>query len=415
MNPFVFALRRPVTTLVLVVAVVGGGIVGLKEKRGDAQTPQNASMINVCLDFIGTRAKQAKEYITGQVESHSEEHEEQAHEERQKLVVTSPIAKDVIITEPYVCQIHSRRHIEVCALEGGYLEEILVKEGQAVKKGDLMFKIVPTLYQARLDAELAEARLAQLEYNNTKALCAKKIVSQNEVALLQAKLSKAQAKAELAGAELNFTNVRAPFDGIVDRLHHQLGSLIDEGDDLTTLSDNSVMWVYFNVREARYLEYMADRDQNKQDERIELVLADGSKFPQPGKIGAIEAKFNNQTGNIPFRADFPNPNGLLRHGQTGTVLIRRTLHDAVVIPQRAVFEILAKRYVYVVGEDDVVHQREIAVNKNETDDIFVIEKGVGVKDKIVLEGIRQVRDGDEVEYEFREPNEVLGSLKFRAE
>ena len=169
---------------------------------------------------------------------------------------------------------------------------------------------------------MAEAKLAQLEFNNTKKLSEDKVVSQNEVALLEAKLAKAQAKAKLAEAELNFATVKAPFDGIVDRLHQQQGSLVQEGDILTTLSDNSVMWVYFNVPEARYLEYMADLNQDKEDLKIELVLANGNKFQQLGKIGAIEADFNNETGNIPFRADFPNPDRLLRHGQTGTVLIQ---------------------------------------------------------------------------------------------
>ena len=186
-------------------------------------------------------------------------HAEQPDLEHHKIVVTSPMAKDVTITQQYVCQIHSQRHIKVCALENGYLEEIRVKEGQAVKKGDVMFKIVPTLYQAKLDAELAEAKLAELELKNTERLFNDKVVSQNEVALFQAKLAKAKAKAKLAEAELNFTMVRAPFDGIVDRLHEQQGSLIKEGEVLTTLSDNSVMWVYFNVPEARYLEYMASR------------------------------------------------------------------------------------------------------------------------------------------------------------
>ena len=153
------------------------------------------------------------------------------------------------------------------------------------------------------------------------------MVSQNEVALFKAKLAKAQAKAELAQAELDFTNVTAPFDGIVDRLHEQLGSLIKERDILTTLSDNSVMWVYFNVPEAQYLEYKASLKQDKEDQRIELVLANGNKFPQSGKIGAIEAQFNNETGNIPFRADFQNPDRLLRHGQTGNILIHRMLHE----------------------------------------------------------------------------------------
>ena len=329
-------------------------------------------------------------------------------------MATSPQSKAVTLTQQYVCQIHSQRHIKVRALEMGYLEAIPVKEGQQVKEGDLMFKVIPILYQAKLDAEKAEAKLAQLEFNYTKKLYEDKVVSQNEVALLEAKLTKAQAKAQLAAAELNFATVKAPFDGIVDRLHHQQGSLVQEGEILTTLSDNSVMWVYFNVPEARYLEYMADLNQHKEDLKIELMLANGNKFDQVGKIGAIEADFNNETGNIPFRADFPNPDRLLRHGQTGTVLISRVQNDAIVIPQRATFEVLAKRYVYVVDKDDVAHQREIVV-QNELEDLFVIKKGVGVDDKIVLEGIRQVRDGEKVEYEDHQPEQVAAQLKYHAE
>ena len=335
-------------------------------------------------------------------------------EEHHKIVATSPESKAVTLIQQYVCQIHSKRHIQVRALEMGYLEAIPVKEGQQVKQGDLMFKVTPILYQSKLDAEKAEADLAQLEYEYTKKLYEDKVVSQNEVKLLGAKLAKAQAKMKLAAAELDFATVKAPFDGIVDRLHHQQGSLVQEGEILTTLSDNSLMWVYFNVPEARYLEYMADLNGNQDDMQIELVLANGEKFDHLGQIGAIEADFNNENGNIPFRADFPNPDRLLRHGQTGTLLISRVQKDAIVIPQRAVFENLAKRYVYVVGKDDVVHQREIVV-QNELEDLFVIKKGVGVDDKIVLEGMRQIRDGDKVEYEDRSPEEVVAQLKNHAE
>ncbi len=340
--------------------------------------------------------------------------EEQAQEEHQKILVTSPQAKNVTVTQQYVCQIRSQRHINVCAFVNGYVDEILVREGQAVKKGDLMFKILPTIYEAKRDAELAEANLVSLEYNNTKRLADEHVVSQQEVALHQAKLSKAQANAKLAQSELNFTSLRAPFDGIVDRLEPRQGSLIKEGEVLTSLSDNSVMWVYFNVPEARYLEYMADPDWNRDGQRIELVLANGNKFSQNGRIGAIEANFNNETGNIPFRADFPNPQGLLRHGQTGTVLIHRTLKDALVIPQRATFEILEKQFVFVVDKEGVVHQREITI-QNEMDDIFVIKKGLAANEKILLDGIRQVRDGDKVEYEFRRPEKVLENQKYQAE
>jgi membrane fusion protein (multidrug efflux system) len=347
---------------------------------------------------------------------------EQSRQESRKIVVTSPQARYVIITQQYVCQIHSQRHINVRALQDGYLQEILVREGQTVKKNAVMFKILPTLYEAKYAAERAEVQLAEIELGNANRLFKKQVVSDQDVLLHEAKLAKAKAKRDLALNELNFTEIKAPFDGIVDRLHEREGSLIKERDILTTLSDNSRMWVYFNVPEARYLEYMASLGKDE-DPRIELVLANGSKFPNTGTIGAIEANFNNETGNIPFRADFDNvfikdvrgeTYGLLRHGQTGNVLIHRTLNNALVIPQRAVFETLDKQYVYVVGEDGVLHQRELSI-QNVLEDIFVIKKGLNVNDKIVLEGIRQVRDGEKVEYEFRPPGEALANQKNHAE
>lgn len=351
-------------------------------------------------------------------ESHGEEgHGEGGHHAIHKIIVTSPIRKNVITTQQYVCQIHSCQHIEVRALEGGYLEQINIKEGQHVKKGDMLFKILPTLFQARMESEVAEANRVQIELDNATALLNKGIVSPQEIALKKAELAKAKAKVMLAKAELGFTNVKAPFDGIVDRQRNQLGSLIEEGDILTTMSDNSLMWVYFNVPEARYIEYKAELDRNGGSSdhlTIELKLANGEIFPQQGKIGAIEADFNNMTGNIPFRADFLNPEGLLRNGQTGTILIHRKLDDVLVIPQRATFEILAKRYAFVVDKDNVVHQRDIEI-ESEQDDIFVLKSGLKEGDKIILEGIRQVRDGDKIKYDFVPPKEVLSNLKYHAE
>jgi membrane fusion protein (multidrug efflux system) len=399
----------------LVVALLSGGVLRLSMVRARANSvpPPGAPRIDVYLHQIGNSANQMKGYIVGRLGSYFHKHQEQ-HEEQLKIVVTSPTAMDVTITQQYVCQIHSQRNINVCALDNGYLEKILVKEGQAVKQGDLMFKIVPVLYQAKLDAKAAEAQLAQLEFNNTKRLYEQKVVSLNEVKLLDAKLKRAQAEAQLAAAEVNFTNIIAPFDGIIDRLHQQLGSLIKEGEILTTLSDNSVMWVYFNVPEKQYLEYRASSKQDREKQTIELELANHDRFPQPCINITVEAQFNNQTGNIPFRADFANPDGVLRHGQTGTILIHRTLKHAVVIPQRATFDILDKRYVWAVGEDDVAHQRLITI-KHELDDVFVINSGLDVRDKIVLEGVREVEEGGKVEYEFRKPEEAVKNQKFHAE
>ena len=341
-------------------------------------------------------------------------HREEQQHEAQVITATRPESKSVTILRQFVCQIHSQRHIEVRALEPGYLQAIEIKEGQAVKEGDLMFTVRPVFYKAKLDAEKAEAHAAELEYIFGKKLNEDKVISENEVAILKTKLQKAEANVKLAEAELDFATIKAPFSGIIDRLHCQQGSLIEKGDILTSLSDNSLMWVYFNVPETRYLDYMTNLRQYAEDLKIELVLADGSTFNHVGKLGAIEADFDNTTGNIPFRADFPNPDRLLRNGQTGTVRISRVQNDAIVIPQRTTFEVLNKLYVYVVDNNDVAHRREIVV-KNELEDLFVIEKGVGVDDKIIFEGIRQVHDNEKVDYVYRPPEEVDGSLKYHAE
>ncbi|GIW89338.1 MAG: hypothetical protein KatS3mg108_3662 [Isosphaeraceae bacterium] len=400
-------IRRLLILLLLIAALGAGGFWAL-----------SASGIEVPSDVDASRLTAWFEQLTSHSHSQSpasaEAHSESSHSEQFTILATTPKVMDVVLPQPYVCQIHARRHIEIRAMVSGYLQEILIQEGQAVKKGDTLFKILPVIYQAKLDAEKAEAQLAELEYNYTKTLAAKNAVSENEVKLLAAKLAKAKARVDLAQAELNFTNVVAPFDGIVDRLQEQIGSLITEGDVLTTLSDNSVMWVYFNVPEAQYLQYMADENQHKAHQEVLLKLADGSLFAHPGKIAAIEAKFNNQTGNIPFRADFPNPDGLLRHGQTGTVLINRIRENALVIPQRATFEILDKTYVYVIDDQSVAHQRLIRV-ENEKDDIFLISNGLKPDERFVLEGINHVHDGEPVEYTLQDPDEVLAHLKFHAE
>lgn len=353
-----------------------------------------------------------------------ETHEAKEHEAHHPIVVTTPMARDVDTAQHYVCQIHASRNIELRALSRGYLQEIKVREGQTVKKGQLLFKLLPVVYKAQLHADEAELERANISLRNTELLSNAKIVSEQEVAMVKAERQRAQAKVELASAELSFTDITAPFDGIVDRQYEQQGSLLEEGDMLTTVSDNSLMWVYFNVPEAAYLDFRALPDavdpENPQQLKlpgahIQLQLANGSFFDQPaGETVTIESTFDHETGNILFRADFPNPERLLRHGQTGTLWIHRPIKDAIVIPQRATFEVLDKRYVYVVGDDGVAHQRAISV-AHELDDVFVVESGLALNEKFVLEGVRQTREGEHVEAEFRKPEEALSNMKNHAE
>jgi len=361
--------------------------------------------------------------LAGCSQGHAEDgqHEEAHH----PIIVTSPAVMDVPTSRHFVCQIHSQRHIEVRALDEGYLQEIPVQEGQAVTQGQLLFKLLPVVYRARLDGDRAELHLAEINLRNTRRLAENGVVSNQELALARAERDRARAKVELAAAEYGFTNIVAPFDGIMDRQLVQEGSLIEEGDILTTVSNNDVMWVYFNVPEADYLRFKmlpgANDPANPQhlelpDAEIRLRLANGEIFEHDANPAlTIESDFDNETGNIKFRADFPNPERLLRHGQTGTLLLNETLSDALVIPQRATFEVLDRQYVYVVDEDGVAHQREITVS-HELEDIYVIGEGLSAAEKLVFEGVRQVRDGEHVEgTEFMSPEEALDDLKHHAE
>ncbi|HVX13011.1 MAG TPA: efflux RND transporter periplasmic adaptor subunit [Pirellulales bacterium] len=312
----------------------------------------------------------------------------------EKITVASPQAKSVTVTQQYLGQIHAHRHIDVRAMQSGYLKGIPIKEGQAVKTGDVLLEIEPVLYAAKLQVAMAEEKLAQLELNRTKKLFEDKTVSANEVVQYSIKLDKARANVDIATAELNFTRIRAPFDGVVDHVP-DLGVMVKEGEVLASLSDNSSVRVHFDVPETQYLAHVTDSDLRNEDLRIELLLSNGKKYGEVGEFSAIRADFDPQTGTIPFLADFPNPKHLLRHGQRGTVLISRVLNDVIVIPQRATFEMLAKRYVYVIDKENVAHRREIAV-ENEVDDLFVVKEGVGVDDKIIVGGVRQVHDGEKI-------------------
>lgn len=341
---------------------------------------------------------------------HEPEHHEQA--DRGSYLVTSPLRKDTELTREYVAQIRAIQHIEVRALERGYLQGSFVDEGQLVKSGQKMFQIMPLLYQAELQKAQAEAEFTQIELANTKLLADGNVVSPNELALAKAKFDKAKAELALATVHRGLTEVRAPFAGILGRFQVRQGSLLDEGELLTTLSDNSSMWVYFNVTEAEYLDFKtSDAAANMP---VKLRMANGELFEQAGKVEVIEADFNNETGNIAFRATFPNPTGLLRHGETGKIMMSTPIENALLIPQQATFEVLDKRFVFVVDDQGVVHSREIVVAE-EIPHVYLVKSGLSERDKILLEGLRKVKDGSEIELDYKQPAEVLARLELPAD
>jgi membrane fusion protein (multidrug efflux system) len=334
-------------------------------------------------------------------------------EEIIKFLVTNPIKKDTSITKDYVSQIHSIQHIELRALERGYLKTVFVDEGQIVKQGQKMFQIMPNIYKADLQKATAEAKIAEIEYQNTKLLEEGNVVSKNELAKAKATYEKALAEVSLAETHLSFTDIKAPFSGIMNHLHVRQGSLLDEGELLTTLSDNSKMWVYFNVPESEYLDYIMSNDKNTK-KTVTLLMANNKAFNQTGIVEIIEGEFNNETGNIAFRATFPNPEGVLRHGETGSILMKVPYKDAIIIPQKTTFDILDKKYVFVIDKNNTVVQREIIIEA-ELPHLYLVKKGLSEGDKILLDGIRMVKNKEKIHTEYVTPKSVFSNLDLYAE
>jgi membrane fusion protein (multidrug efflux system) len=338
-------------------------------------------------------------------------HEAHAHHEQGRLAVTTPMRRTTEVTRSYVAQIRAIQHIELRALERGYLEGIYVDEGQTIEKGQRMFQIMPMLVQAEVQKAKAEVERARIEYQNTRALAAKNVVSPNELALAKANYSRAQAELQLASAHKGLTEIHAPFTGIMGRFGAQTGSLIDEGDLLTTLSDTSSVWAYFYVAEAEYLQLQSEARERTPD--VHLKMANGQRFAEAGKVETIVADFDNETGTIAFRATFPNPKRLLRHGETGTVQLSVPLENALLVPQQATFDVLDKKYVYVVDAQNVVHARAITVQA-ELPHVFVVSEGISENDRILIDGLRKVRDGHPILPDVKQAAEVFAALEVPA-
>ncbi|MGV6945282.1 efflux RND transporter periplasmic adaptor subunit [Sphingobacterium kyonggiense] len=345
-----------------------------------------------------------------QVACHSEKTEK---EEEVKYTVSSAVEIDTSFTKEYVSQIRSVRNIELRAMEKGYLEQILVDEGQFVRKGQLLFRIMPRMYQAELDKAMAEVRVAEIDVENSKNLADKQIVSNNELAMAKAKLEQAKAESAIARLHLNFTEVRAPFDGTIDRIPLKLGSLVDEGELLTSLSDNSQIFAYFNVSEPEYLDYQT-HVANRADNHVHLLLANNELLPESGIMETIEGEFDHETGNIAFRARFNNPNKLLRNGETGKIQMTVPMKHALIIPQKATYEIQDKKYVFLVDKQGKVSSKEVKIAAV-LPDLYVLSGGLSTSDKYLLEGLQKVKEDEQIKYSLVAPKDAISNLKMRTE
>ena len=322
--------------------------------------------------------------------------------------VVNPIVKDTSYSSEYVAEIQSVRYVEVRSKIKGFIEKNYVDEGQSVNKGQLLFTLSFSEFEKELQkanadykAALADLKASEVEFVNVKRLVEKNIVSKPELDVLDAKVNALKAKVEEALAHkeqvalhLSFAQIKAPYDGIINRIPHKMGSLIEEGDMLTSISDNHEIFAYFNLSEVDYLNYISSDE--KKIKTVGLKLANNQIYPYQGKIEMIESEFDRETGNIAFRARFPNPDGILKHGANGKIIINKELKNALMIPQKSTFEIQDKKYVFVVDQDNTLKQRNI-IPKMRFTDFYAVESGLAKDEKIVFEGVEGAKDGAKIE------------------
>lgn len=332
-----------------------------------------------------------------------------AIEETPKFAVALPEVKDTILEREYVAEIRAVRYAELRSRLKGILEKVLVDEGQAVKAGQTLFAVnARTLEQEVLVAKAAmlgaraELEAAQLELHHANLLREKNVVSPAEVALAESKVQTARAKVEEAKAnadraavELDYAQIKAPFAGVVNRIPRKAGSAIAEDELLTTLTDTSEVFAYFRITEREYLEYQA-ASAGDHPRTVTLRLADGTAFGSEGVVDAVTSEFDRETGTLAYRAKFSNPDGTLKHGSSGKVVLRSELRNALLVPQKSTFDIQGNVYVYVVDAKNVPRARKLAV-KARVKDAFVIEQGLAPGDRFVLEGVQKIKDGTRIE------------------
>ena len=326
--------------------------------------------------------------------------------------VTSPEITSTFIAKDYVANIQSEKNIEIRAQKGGVPQDIYVDEGQTVHAGQPLFRIATVGAQEELEKSKAETEQASIDLQNTSTLASNNIVSKNARKMANAKLNAAMADYRLARLHSHLSLVKAPFSGIIGRIPNKKGSMIQEGDLLSTLSDNSNVYVYFNVSEPEYLDFRLHASERTKLP-LTLILANGTNFSSQGHFQNVEGEFDKSTGNIAFRAKFFNTDHLLRNGETGTVRMNIPVRNAIIIPQQATYEVQDQKYVFVVDTRGYVHARPIKV-VFEKQDVFVISEGLSQNDKFLIDGVDKVNDGDRISCHYKNPAAVIQSVKLKA-
>ena len=316
----------------------------------------------------------------------------------------------------YPATIRGVQDVEIRPKVSGFITKLCVKEGQSVKKGQLLFEIDNVTYQAavrqaKAAVNSAEAQLntAKLTYENNQKLFANNVIgtyelqsSKNNYENARAALAQAKANYVSAKQNLDFCYVTSPANGVVGNLPYRVGALVSSSsaEPLTPVSDINTMQVYFSMTEKDMLDLTKTKGglhaAISEYPPVKLMLADGTTYNHEGKVAAVSGVIDQSTGSVSIRADFPNPEHLLKSGGSGSIVVPHVSSSAIVIPQDAVAQVQDRYFVYILGSDNKVKYSPVTVNPDNDGKSYIIESGLKVGDKIVISGITTLKDGMQI-------------------
>lgn len=316
----------------------------------------------------------------------------------------------------YPATIRGVQDVEIRPMVSGFITKMYVKEGQTVKKGQVLFEINKVTYeaaarQAKAAVNSAEAQLntSKLTYENNQKLFANNVIgtyelqsSKNAYENAQAALAQAKANYVSAKQNLDFCYVTSPANGVVGNLPYRVGALVSasSAEPLTTVSDINTMQVYFAMTEKDVLDMTKTKGglhaAISEYPAVKLQLADGTTYNHEGKVAAVSGVIDQATGSVSMRADFPNPEHLLKSGGSGSIIVPHASEGAIVVPQSAVVQVQDRYFVYILGKDNKVKYSPVTVNPNNDGKNYIIESGLKAGDKIAVSGVTTLKDGMQI-------------------
>ena len=307
--------------------------------------------------------------------------------------------QDAVVFQEYTANLEGRQNVEIRPKVNGFIQKIYVDEGQQVRKGQLLFKLETNTLNQDAAAAKASVNAAQVEVDRLKPLVDRNIISPVQLETAKAKLAQAKSAYGSVAANIGYGTIVSPVDGFVGSLPFKEGALVSMTSEqpLTTVSDTRVMRAYFSLNEKQMIDFAKTfkgeslAAKLKNVPQVSLLLADNSEYDIKGKIETINGQADPETGTTQFRAEFNNPQAILRSGGTGIVRIPVESKNAILVPQNAVIDMQGKQMVYVVGQGNKVKSR--IINTGGTSGLnFIVTSGLEEGETIVVEGASKMKD-----------------------